>query len=59
MLRRSRVFSMGDLAVREPIEGQWPGEISTHSAAGPLTGQYAVALHAAGINIEVLVRQDS
>lgn len=55
----ARGFSQWEISRLEPIEGQWPGEISTHSAAGPLTGQCVVALHAAGINIEVLVRQDS
>jgi len=55
----ARGFSQWEISRLEPIEGQWPGEISTHSAAGPLTGQCVVALHTAGINIEVLVRQDS
>jgi len=55
----ARGFSQWEISRLEPIEGQWPGEISTHSATGPLTGQCVVALHTAGINIEVLVRQDS
>lgn len=54
-------FLNGRSRVREPaIEGQWPSEISTHSAAaGLLTVQCAFALCATGINIEVFVRQDS
>lgn len=48
---------MGDRGLESPaIEGQWPSEISTHSAAASLLiGQCALALRAAGINIEVFV----